>query len=63
LADVAAGRVLTTTLPDQDTNPANNPVWQYAYDLAGNVLTATNPLGQATTSPDDLTDTSARGAG
>jgi YD repeat-containing protein len=48
-ADHAPGRVLTATLPDQDANSANNLVWQYAYDPAGNVLAETDPLGQATT--------------
>jgi DNA-binding IclR family transcriptional regulator len=45
LAGTAAGRVLTATLPDRDANPANDPVWTYAYDPAGNVTATTPPTG------------------
>jgi YD repeat-containing protein len=43
------GRVLAATLPDQDKNPANNPVWQYAYDPTGNLTGTTDALGHANT--------------
>ena len=45
------GRLIKTTLPDADGDPATTddiPVFEYAYDAAGNLLSETDPLGNKT---------------
>jgi YD repeat-containing protein len=42
-------RLIQTTLPDDDDNPANNPTVLLAYDAASNVTSRTDERGYATT--------------